>query len=120
MVAAGSVRSVKAQVGHAFQSLQTFIENETDWIFGHLSYDLKNEIEFLYSAGNDGIKFPDLFFFVPEFILQLDETSLTIGSFNHDHETVFDQIMTLEDATSLAAVEQIKVKSRLSKEGIHR
>jgi para-aminobenzoate synthetase component 1 len=43
-------------------ALQTFTKDHDDWIFGHLSYDLKNEIEDLSSANPDHIQFPDIFF----------------------------------------------------------
>jgi para-aminobenzoate synthetase component 1 len=115
IVGAGSVRSVKAQAGQAFHQLQSFIDNENDWIFGHLSYDLKNEIEFLYSAGHDGIQFPDMFFFVPEIILQLDESKLSVGSFKDDHALIYRQVMETDNEHASSALEEVKVKSRLSK-----
>lgn len=115
IVAAGSLRSVKAQAGEAFDQLQSFIDRETDWIFGHLSYDLKNEIEYLYSAGYDGIQFPDLFFFVPEIILQLDKSKLSVGSFNQDHELIYQQIMDRNSKSSSSEFQQINVKSRISR-----
>ncbi len=115
IVGAGGVRSIKAQAGQAFNKFQSFIENENDWIFGHLSYDLKNEIEHLYSAGHDGIQFPDLFFFVPEIILQLDESKLSVGSFKQDHVLIYQQVMESGSESSSAALEKVEVKSRLSK-----
>jgi para-aminobenzoate synthetase component 1 len=115
IVAAGSLRSVKAQAGHGFDQLQALINTEGDWIFGHMSYDLKNEIESLYSAGYDGIQFPDLFFFVPEIILQLDESKLSVGSCNEDHLLIYQQIMASDISCSSSALEQINVKARISR-----
>ncbi|RYZ87252.1 MAG: aminodeoxychorismate synthase component I, partial [Proteobacteria bacterium] len=83
VVAAGSLREM-----HTLQDLQ----NNDDWLFGHLSYDLKNQIEALTSSHRDGIGFPDLFFFVPEYVLQLNNTSLSIGSVQDDHQEIFSAI----------------------------
>ena len=69
IVAVGTVRSITAQAGNAFEQLQAFIDRDKDWVFGHLSYDLKNEIENLSSSGSDNVGFPDLFFFVPEIVV---------------------------------------------------
>ena len=40
-----SNRSVEASAGNAFAQLKAFFEENQDWIFGHLAYDLKNEVE---------------------------------------------------------------------------
>ena len=47
------------------QSLYEFSEAHNDWLFGHVSYDLKNEIEQLTSSHEDCIEFPDIFLFPP-------------------------------------------------------
>lgn len=114
MVAAGTVRSVSAQAGNAFQELQSFVERENDWIFGHLSYDLKNEIEDLTSSASNNIGFADLFFFVPEIIVQLDESTVTIGSFSSDNESIYQQIMS-QDNASVSTAQHLDVKSRISR-----
>ena len=47
--------------------LQGNIGQETnDWIFGYLSYELKNEIEDLVSNNKTNFNLPNLFFFQPE------------------------------------------------------
>jgi para-aminobenzoate synthetase component 1 len=116
MVAAGSLREVEAQAGSAFPKFQSFIDEENDWIFGHLSYDLKNEIERLQSAGSDEIQFPDLFFFVPEIILQLDESGLSIGSCNADHESIYLQIVSCKAKSSHCPLERVNVQSKINKQ----
>ena len=115
IIAAGSLRSVQAQAGRAFRQLQSFIDNENDWIFGHLSYDLKNEIEDLHSGGYDGIEFPDLFFFVPEIILQLDSSTISVGSLKGDHLLIYQQIMACDIKSSNSGLKQIDIKSRISR-----
>ncbi len=79
LLAAGSKRSLEVQAGKAFEALQSFfVAEKKEWLFGHLGYDLKNETEQLSSGNFDGIEFPDLHFFVPEIVLQLDQKELTL------------------------------------------
>ena len=114
ILAAGCLRSVKSEAGNAFNQLQQFIDDEHDWIFGHLSYDLKNEIEPLSSQGFDGIKFPDLFFFVPEVIVQLDESALSIGSYESNQQEIFQQILQC-DGNHKQLSGRIEIQSRITK-----
>ena len=116
VVAAGAKRFVEANAGNALTRLQAFIHQENDWMFGHLSYDLKNEIEQLHSARHDGIKFPDMFFFVPEIVLQLDENSLSIGSFENDHAAIYNKITKCVSKDRNQGFEPVEVQSRFSKQ----
>jgi len=50
----------------AFDALQCFLDQHQKWVFGYLSYDLKNEVEDLSSNNTDRLRFPVLFFFVPK------------------------------------------------------
>ena len=43
----------------AFNSLRLFHLRHQDWLFGYLSYDLKNEVEQLNSKNYDGILSPN-------------------------------------------------------------
>ncbi len=97
LLAAGSIHSLKLQAGDdVFLQLRAFHEKHADWIFGHLGYDLKNGLEPLVSEHPDGIGFPDLFFFVPEVIVQLNEDTISIGSVHTDHEQVYQDIMATQ------------------------
>ncbi|MEP7258597.1 MAG: chorismate-binding protein [Flavitalea sp.] len=96
LLAAGSLKTIKANAGNAFASLDEFLQSaDRDWLFGHLGYDLKNELESLNSAHPDGIAFPDLFFYVPEVVAQLTKTSLIIGVTGESHEAIFHSIGTM-------------------------
>ncbi len=77
---AGIRASVTAQAGHALAAFQQFTQESGRWFFGHLGYDLKNEFEALHSRHPDHIGFPDLFFFEPEFVVQLNDASLRISA----------------------------------------
>ncbi len=54
-----------------FEKLFNFHRECNDWLFGHISYDVKNYIEDLKSNNPDYIGFPDIFFFQPVYMLQL-------------------------------------------------
>ena len=57
---------VQSQSHHAFTALQTQLHSHSDWLFGYLSYDLKNGLEKLQSQNLDHLDFPELFFFQPK------------------------------------------------------
>jgi para-aminobenzoate synthetase component 1 len=83
---------LSVQAGNAFHELLQFYNHHNDWLFGHLSYDLKNEVEGLTSHHPDHIGFPDLCFFVPEIVLQLSNDALHIGSLQNDHQEIYNHI----------------------------
>jgi len=56
--------------------LQTFVEQEQDWLFGYFSYDFKNELEDLSSNNFDALGFPVLQFFQPNKIIIVDDGQL--------------------------------------------
>lgn len=94
LAAAGATHSLQVNAGdNAFAQLQSFYDVHGDWLFGHLAYDLKNELEPLASSHPDGIGFPDLFFFVPEVVLQLTGDALLIGSLTEDPAIIFQSVM---------------------------
>jgi para-aminobenzoate synthetase component 1 len=76
MLAVDAFTSIKTDSDNAFESLKQFQQTTKDWIFGYLSYDLKNAIEPLQSKNFDGLDFPDLFFFQPKKIFLLKGNQL--------------------------------------------
>ena len=59
------------------QGLDLFLAKHPAWVFGHLSYTLKNSIHFA-SPKKDRLGFPPIFLFVPELLLLLKKEELTI------------------------------------------
>ncbi|WP_281846824.1 anthranilate synthase component I family protein [Olleya namhaensis] len=51
---------------NAFEQFKEYQTLANDWVFGYLSYDLKNDVEHLKSTNYDGLAFPDLYFFQPK------------------------------------------------------
>jgi para-aminobenzoate synthetase component 1 len=115
LAACGTAASVTANAGNALQQLQQFLDQQSDWCFGHLGYDLKNETEQLQSHHADKIGFPDLFFFVPQYVFQLSDTTLSIGSLQNDHAAVFEQVQQIAVAQQ-AVKKSISTREKISKE----
>jgi para-aminobenzoate synthetase component 1 len=93
LAGAGASHFISKQAGTAFEELFSFSQQHRDWLFGHFGYDLKNETEKLSSSNADHIELPDLFFFVPTYVLVLNEHSISIGSSQDDHQRIFDEIV---------------------------
>jgi len=113
LLGAGVKRNIQCKAGDALRQLQGFIDKHGSWLFGHLAYDLKNEIEQLHSSNPGVLDFPDLFFFEPEIIIRLSENEMVIEADNP--VTVFDEIKKTEISISGTA-KSIPIKNRLSKE----
>ncbi len=69
IIAADVYDELHCSTGNGFDQLKTFYAKHKQWVFGYFSYDLKNEIEDLQSNNPDGLNFPDLYFFVPKYLI---------------------------------------------------
>ncbi len=63
---------------NSFDKLYNFHNNKQDWLFGFMSYDLKNEIEDLKSENLDFLNFPSLHFFQPKWVFEIIENQVKI------------------------------------------
>jgi para-aminobenzoate synthetase component 1 len=78
ILAVDAFTSLKTDFQNAFDDLKQYQQTTKDWLFGYLTYDLKNDVEELKSANFDGLNFPDLFFFQPKKIFLLKGNQLEI------------------------------------------
>lgn len=78
MLAVDALTSIKTDYQNAFEDLNVYQQTTRDWLFGYLSYDLKNDVEDLYSNNFDGLQFPDLFFFQPKKVFLLKGNQLEL------------------------------------------
>ncbi|GGZ58220.1 aminodeoxychorismate synthase component I [Mesonia mobilis] len=78
ILAVEAFTALKTDYVNAFDKLQEYQQTTKDWIFGYLTYDLKNDVEALSSKNFDGLSFPDLYFFQPKkiFLLKKDEVEM--------------------------------------------
>lgn len=67
----GKAAELQMPAPGAFEALSTFREQTGDWVMGYLGYDLKNDLEELESGNPDRMKFPDLYVFQPEKIIEV-------------------------------------------------
>jgi para-aminobenzoate synthetase component I len=115
VLAAGCKKSISANAGNAFATLQQFYNNRSGWLFGHLGYDLKNETEALVSENPDSIGFADMFFFEPELVVKLCRKGVEItGSPNP--AAVFEEIIQEALQPDKTTGSSIKVSSRFTKD----
>lgn len=63
----------RQKTGNPWKALQAFRQEYGDWLFGYLGYDLKNHIEKLNSRNSDQVQAPDLYFMVPDLLLEINE-----------------------------------------------
>ncbi len=112
LLAAGEKRTVQAAAGTALETLQEFMKEKPGWLFGHLGYDLKNEIEKLSSSNPAGMNFPDLFFFEPEILIRLSETTLSIEA--DEPQLIYDAI-DREPITSPPFIQEVNIENRTSR-----
>lgn len=104
-----------------FADLDIFLQQHKGrWIFGHISYDNKNEVEALSSSHPDSIQFPDLFFFVPAVILKLQHEQLEITCYDQrTPEDIYSEIMAVVPLKPVRTP-ALNIQSRLSRnEYIH-
>jgi para-aminobenzoate synthetase component 1 len=118
VLAVDAFTSVKTDYHNAFEDLKQYQQTTKDWLFGYLSYDLKNDVEQLGSNNYDGLDFPDLFFFQPKKVFLLKENQLEIQYLNMCDDEVeddFEEInnFVLNNDIISSAVE---VKQRIPKQ----
>jgi para-aminobenzoate synthetase component 1 len=118
VLAVDAFTSIKTDYHNAFEDLKQYQQATKDWLFGYLSYDLKNDLEHLQSNNYDGLDFPDLFFFQPKKVFLLKGNQLEIQYLNMCDDEVegdFEEIDNFAlniDVTSRVVV----VKQRIPKQ----
>ncbi|MGS2725970.1 aminodeoxychorismate synthase component I [Psychroserpens sp. BH13MA-6] len=103
----------------AFQQLQEYQSSVNDWIFGYLSYDLKNDIEQLSSNNFDGLGFPELFFFQPKKVFLLKGHVLEMQYLNFVSDELDEDLKSIAEEVLVETVicqEPVKIKLRIHKE----
>ena len=78
LLAVDAFTSIKTDFYNAFEDVAQYQQTIKDWIFGYLSYDLKNDLEPLKSNNFDGLDFPDLFFFQPKKLFVITDSEVEI------------------------------------------
>jgi para-aminobenzoate synthetase component I len=82
ILAVDAFTSLQSDYENAFEKLKEYQSVTSDWIFGYLTYDLKNDVEELQSNNFDGLYFPDLYFFQPKRLFLFKENKVEIQYLN--------------------------------------
>ena len=121
ILAVDAMTSMVTGVHNAFEHLAAYQIKTKDWVFGYLSYDLKNDVERLSSKNPDRLNFPDLFFFQPKKIIKIrgntvdfDYLKLVEDNIEKDYRSIMAYMNTV------AAIETtespIRIKMRIFKD----
>jgi para-aminobenzoate synthetase component I len=111
LLATGSLSVLKAGV-NSFNEIDGFLENK-EWVFGHLSYELKKEF---FPAGHlptTRITFPEFFFFQPEMVIAIRGSEVLV--YGEDADKVF-QIINEQPIPVNHHTKSFSLQQELSKE----
>lgn len=118
ILAVDAFTSIKTDYHNAFEDLKQYQQTTRDWLFGYLSYDLKNNVEDLKSNNFDGLDFPDLYFFQPKKLFLLKDNHLEICYLNmcdDEIEEDFSKINSLVSSFKFQ-VSNVEVQQKITKE----
>ena len=82
ILAVDALTAIKTDSFNAFEKLEEYQSKTKDWLFGYLTYDVKNDVESLSSANFDNLQFPDLYFFQPKKVFLFTENEVEIQYLN--------------------------------------
>ncbi len=121
VLAVDAFTAIKTDSTGAFDALQEYQQSTADWIFGYLSYDLKNDVEKLSSQNYDGLHFPELYFFQPKklFLLKENEVEmLYLRLVDDELKDDLDEIRQLanNNAKPASRVQINQIQSRIPKQ----
>ena len=125
ILAVDEFTSIQTDVVNAFEKLKEYQSITQDYLFGYLSYDVKNATENLTSTNSDGLGFAELFFFQPQKILFVKNNSIEfqyLTMVDDEIDTDFEAICTQEikqkntTSTRLENGGNIVIKPRIQKQ----
>ncbi|TVZ25210.1 para-aminobenzoate synthetase component 1 [Gillisia sp. Hel_I_86] len=123
VLAVEAFTALKTDYHGAFDQLKEYQEITKDWIFGYLSYDLKNDLENLNSKNFDGLKFPDLYFFQPQKLILVGKDKVEFrylkmvdAEMVSDYEEILEPDLDSKTISSEEKNELSPVRTRISKE----
>ena len=120
VLAVDSFSHIETSYKNAFQQLKNYQTNTNDYIFGYLSYDLKNATENLSSNNFDGLGFPDLYFFQPKKLFYIKGNTVEvkyISNFEDEIHLDLEEIYKQKNNNQKPTINnQIKIKLRIHKD----
>jgi len=119
VLAVDAFTSLQTDYTDAFDRLKEYQKSTSDWIFGYLTYDLKNSIEALRSNNYDGLEFPDLYFFQPKKIILIKDDIVEFQYLRMVDDEINSDLLEIEKSDALNVLESenpIKIKLRIHKD----
>ncbi|MUU76926.1 anthranilate synthase component I family protein [Winogradskyella endarachnes] len=120
VLAVDAFTALRTDFFDAFEKLKEFQKSTKDWIFGYLTYDLKNTTERLKSENFDGLEFPDLYFFQPKKLFLFKDNQVEIQYLRMVDDEIEDDIKLIESIVISSESEKshnpIKIKLRIHKD----
>ncbi len=120
LLAVDALTSLVTDSENAFDKLKEYQESVKDWIFGYLSYDVKNDVEQLSSLNHDGLYFPELCFFQPKKIIRIKGNTIDFIYLNMVDDELEDDFKVISNGIVLNTIEEsceaIKIKLRIFKD----
>ncbi len=118
LVAVDALTSIETDALNGFYDLSQYQQITKDYIFGYLSYDLKNDVEKLTSANYDGLEFPELFFFQPKKIFKVKGNQLTAEYLLMCDDELENDLLEIEnfEIKTESFPTKTKIQQRISKE----
>lgn len=119
ILAVDAFTAIKTDYHNAFEQLNEYQQLTGDWLFGYLTYDLKNNVEHLSSQNFDGLDFPDLYFFQPKKLFLFTENHVSIqylSMVDDELEADWKEIASKRPQRESSANDPIKIKMRTSKD----
>ncbi|WP_246126045.1 anthranilate synthase component I family protein [Bizionia myxarmorum] len=120
VLAVDAFTSIQTDFTDAFQKLKEYQTLTNDWLFGYLSYDLKNATEHLKSENFDALEFPDLWFFQPKKIFLFKGNQVEMRYLNMVDDEMESDLETIEKTSRVHSSElpdnPIKIQPRIQKE----
>jgi len=120
VLAVDAYSSLECNDLNAFSELKQYKNTTQDYIFGYLSYDLKNDTEDLNSNNIDGLQFPDLYFFQPKNLFFIKGDVLEIqyllefeSEIKNNLEEIFNQPFDYAQGDIL--MHNVKIHKRITK-----
>ncbi len=104
----------------AFGDLKAYQKETKDWIFGYLTYDLKNDVEDLSSNNPDQLHFPELFFFQPKKIIKIIGKKVEFHYLKMVADEIEEDFGLIQKGdhgyASIAPTQDIRIKMRIFKD----
>ncbi len=119
ILAVDAFTSIQTDYKNAFEKLKEYQSCTNDWIFGYLSYELKNDVEELKSKNFDGLQFPELYFFQPKKIFLFKDDFVEIKYLDCISDELEADLKAIQKPNSLKIQEpyqSVKIKLRIHKD----